>query len=201
MKILDPNESYTFSKIYELKAEIDELVTELGYHFSRQLLNLPLYQDSLEGIEALKKRIMAILPYVSLSTEMARREILISPVVTQLVSYTQAQLRIEYSLKVSRQLQGSLDYFLYNEHHFIIIEAKKGDLDDGLTQLAAQLIALDKWLDSQETLLLGAVTNGNLWQFMTLNRIKKQITQGLENYRVPEDLEILMRILVQALKP
>lgn len=199
IKILDPNQSYTFSKIFELKAEVDDLVEELGYTFSRKLLNLPQYQGELKRLNELEKRLIEILPYVSLSSEIARREILISPVITELVHYTHAQLRIEYPLKVSNYLQGYLDYFIKNQHKVIIIEAKKEDLTNGFTQLAVELIALDQWLDSQETHLLGAVTTGNLWQFGLLHRPKKLIEQGLESYRVPEDLEALMKILVNAL--
>jgi hypothetical protein len=200
MKILDPNQSYTFSKIFELKAEIDELVADFGYTFSRKKLDLPQYQGNLDRLDQLCDRITEILPNVSLSTETARREILISPVITELVHYTNAQLRIEYSLKVSEQLQGYLDYFLYNHNKLIIIEAKKGDLEYEFNQLAVQLIALDKWKnDDKKATLLGAITIGNIWQFAQLNSSQKHINQGLESYRVPEDLEPLMRILVQAL--
>ncbi|GBF81121.1 hypothetical protein [Aphanothece sacrum] len=68
MKILDPNQSYTFSKIFELKAEIDELVADFGYTFSRKKLNLPQYQGNLDRLEQLCDRITEILPNVSLST-------------------------------------------------------------------------------------------------------------------------------------
>lgn len=200
MSILDPNQSYTFSKIFELKAEVDDLVRDFGYSFSRKKLNLPLYQGELDRLKDLSDRIEEILPKVILSSEISRREILISPLVMELVHYTNAQLRIEYALKVSEQLQGYLDYFLYNNNNLIVIEAKKGDLDYGFTQLAVQLIALDQWekTNEQET-LLGAVTTGSLWEFGRINRLEKHIEQGLESYRVPEDIESLMRILVQAL--
>ena len=202
MKILDPNKSYTFSKIFDLKVEADELVADFGYTFSRKRLNLPQYSGKLDRIEQLSDRITEILPNVSLSTETARREILISPVITDLVHYTNAQLRIEYSLKVSEQLQGYLDYFLYTDRSLIIIEAKKGDLEYGFNQLAVQLIALNQWKNNtNQSPLLGAVTIGNIWQFAQLYPEKKHIEQGLETYRVPEDLEPLMRILVQALNP
>ncbi|MGB5595971.1 MAG: hypothetical protein WBM62_18330 [Crocosphaera sp.] len=202
MKILDPNQSYTFSKFFELKVEVDELVADFGYTFSRKKLNLPQYKGSLDRLEQLSDRITEILPNVSLSSETARREILISPVITELVHYTNAQLRIEYSLKVSEQLQGYLDYFVYTDHHLIIIEAKKGDLEYGFNQLAVQLIALNQWKnDDKQKTLLGAITIGNIWQFGQLYPSQKHIEQGLESYRVPEDLEPLMRILVKALIP
>jgi hypothetical protein len=30
LQLLDPNQTYTFSEIFDLKAEVDELVAELG---------------------------------------------------------------------------------------------------------------------------------------------------------------------------
>lgn len=200
MKILDSNQTYTFSKIFELKVEIDALVEEFGYSFSRQFLNLPQYPGELDRLQQLQNRIEEILPNVILNSEIARREILISPVVTELVHYTKAQLRIEYALKISEHLQGLLDYLLYRQHHLIVIEAKKEDLDAGFNQLAVQLIALDQWEKTEPSAtLLGAITIGNLWQFGQLDRRQKQIIQGIETYRVPEDLDTLMRILIKAL--
>ena len=61
------------------------------------------------------------------------------------------------------------------------------------------MIALDQWMDSSQEQLIGAVTTGILWQFSRLDRETKHIAQGLENYRVPEDIDTLMRILVNAL--
>lgn len=201
MKILNPNESYTFSKIFDLNAEADDIVADFGYSLSRQRLNLASYGGELERLQELHDRIEEILPFVSLTTEIARREILISRVVTEVVHYTQAQLRIEYPLKVSEQLQGSLDYLLRTDTQIIVIEAKKEDLTNGMKQLAVEMIALDQWMESPQKKIIGAVTTGILWQFSQLDRESKNICQGLENYRVPEDIEPLLRILVRALLP
>jgi hypothetical protein len=199
MKILNPDESYTFSKIFDLNAEVDDIVADFGYSLSRKRLNLPGYVGELERLQELRDRIEEILPFVNLTTEIARREILISRVVTEVVHYTHAQLRIEYPLKISEQLQGSLNYLLKTEHQVIIIEAKKENLTNGMKQLAVEMIALDQWVDSPQSHIIGAVTTGTLWQFSQLNRQLKHIEQGLESYRIPEDIEPLLRILVQAL--
>ena len=200
MKILSPNESYTFSKIFCLNAEVDDIVGDFGYSLTRKRLNLLSYQGELGRLQELSDRINEILPYVNLTTEMARREILISRIVTELVHYTQAQLRIEYPLKVSEQLQGSLDYLLRTDTQIIIIEAKQEDLTNGFKQLAAEMIALDQWMESEQKHLIGAITTGVLWQFSRLDRAAKHVELGLESYRVPEDIDVLMRILVQALQ-
>jgi hypothetical protein len=198
--ILTPQQPYTFSKIFDLKIEADELVAEFGYTLQRTSLNLPLYSGELDRIEELRSRIQEVLPYVSLVNETARREVLISRVVLELVHYTKAQLRIEYPIKVTEQLQGYLDYLIRTETELLVIEAKREDLDYGFTQLAAQMIALDQWEKTPEQdILLGVVTTGKIWQFGRLDRARKHIDQGLEQYRVPEDLDSVMRILVAAL--
>ena len=200
MKVLDPKASYTFSKIFELKLIAKDLAEEFGYGLTRKRLGLPQYPGELDRIKDLQNRIEETLPYVSLSTEAARREMLISPVVIDLIHYTRAEMRIEYPIKINEQLQGYLDYFFDSQSHFLIIEAKREDLDFGFTQLTAQLIALDQWLvDDPIDHILGAVTTGKLWEFGRLNRKDKHIEQGLDSYRVPDDVESLMRILIQAL--
>jgi hypothetical protein len=198
--ILTPQQPYTFSKIFDLKIEADELVAEFGYTLQRTSLNLPLYSGELDRLEELRSRIQEVLPYVSLVNETARREVLISRVVLELVHYTKAQLRIEYPIKVTEQLQGYLDYLIRTKTELLVIEAKREDLDYGFTQLAAQMIALDQWEKTpDQDILLGVVTTGKIWQFGRLDRARKHMEQGLEQYRVPEDLDSVMRILVAAL--
>lgn len=168
---------------------------------------LPQFTGELDRLAELSDRLMEILPYVPLTSEMARREILISRVVTELIHYTQAELRIEYPLKVSSLLQGTLDYLLRVKlpvAQLLVIEAKYEDLTRGFSQLVAELIAIDQWDGSPDIatqpVCLGAVTTGTIWQFGRLDRITQSFEQGINNYRVPEDLEILMRILVATLK-
>ncbi|MGI0479397.1 hypothetical protein ACN4EE_01260 [Geminocystis sp. CENA526] len=198
MKIIDRTQSYTFSKYFDMKIDVRDLAEEFGYNFSRNQLNLPQFQGELNRIKETKERIKEVLPYVSLNSETARREMLISPIIFDLIHYTKSEVRIEYLVKVNEQLQGYFDYLI--EKELLVIEAKKGDLDYGFTQLTSQLIALDQWekMGDQEV-LIGAITTGNIWQFGRLNRQQKHIEQGLDLYRVPDDLEPLMRILVQAL--
>lgn len=200
MKTLNPEQSYTFGKIFDLKIEPKDLANDFGYRFARTKLNLPQYQGYLDRIDQLQERIEEILPYASLSSEAARREILISPVIFDLVHYTQAEIFIDYPIKANEQLQGNLDYYLESATRLLVVEAKREDLDYGMTQLLAELIALEQWQqDKEQTDFVGAVTTGKIWEFAKLNREKQQIEQGWESYRVPEDIDPLMRILVQAL--
>lgn len=200
MPIFDRDRPYTFSQIFELKIEPEDLAEEFGYTLERSRLNLPQYSGELDRLENLRSRIEEVLPYVSLTSEASRREVLISPVVLDLIHYTKASLKIEYPLKLTPQLQGILDYLLRTQNQLLVIEAKREDLTYGFTQLIAELIALDRWDKTPDNpILIGAVTTGNIWQFGRLNRDSKQIQQGLDSYRVTEDLDPLMRILIQAM--
>ena len=182
MSLLNPNQSYTFSKIFELKAEVDKLVGEFGYSLRRTRLNLPLYSGELDRLCDTRNRIEELLPYVNLANETARREVLIAPVVADVVHYTRAQLRIEYPIKVTEQLQGLLDYLLRTQSQLLVIEAKQEDLTNGFTQLAAELIALDQWQDSTDISvqqnLVGAVTTLPKEAFSSLTAKAKQLTQS-----------------------
>ena len=197
--LLDPNRSYTFSNYFELGFTVDDLVAEFGYSFERKFLTLPQYPHKLDRITDLKERIEEILPYVDLENEATRREMLIAPIITDLIHYSHAKLRIEYSIQVDNRLQGKLDYLLRSTTNLIVIEAKQADINRGFTQLATEIIALDQWMDSPQTEILGAVTTGNIWQFGILNRQSKSICEGINLYRVTEELEIIIRILLARL--
>lgn len=199
--ILQPGQSYTFRQYFEMPYEPEDILAEFGYTLQRSMLTLPQSTAALDRLEDLKARIQESLPYISLTSEAARRELLIAPILLDVVHYTHAQLRIEYPLIVSDQLKGSLDYYLYSVGKLLVVEAKNADLAKGFTQLAVELIALDQWTESPQPILQGAVSTGDIWQFGLLHRGQKQIQQGLTLYRVPDDLETLMRILVKILEP
>jgi hypothetical protein len=198
---LDPNRSYTFSNYFDLGIIPSELVTEFGYTLSKQIVMLPQYLGELDRLANLKQRIEEVLPYIDSENETTRREFMIAPIVIDLIYYSHARARIEYILKLNNQLQGTLDYYLESDRGLIIIEAKQADLSRGFGQLAVELIALDQWTDSQQPELLGAVTTGNIWQFGILQRSQKHILQVLNLYRVTEDIEEVIRILLAALLP
>jgi len=200
MAILDLNQSYTFSKYFEMNISPQDFAQEFDYTFSRKYLNLPPHQEDLEQLKELQDRLSEILPYVDLTNGTSRRQLLISPVLLDLVHYTKSKVRIEYPIKVNEQLQGDLDYLIKNQHNLLVVEAKKQDLGYGMTQLFAELIALDKCQENpHQTHIIGVVTTGHVWQFAQLDSTNKHLDQGLELYRVPDDLDPLMRILVQAL--
>lgn len=198
--IIDSNQSYTFADYFKLNYEPDEIIEYFGYSFQSQSLTLPTTQQNLERLTDLKNRIEESLPYISLTSETARREFLIAPVIMELIHYTHAKVKVEYGLNINNQLKGVVDYYIKADNQLLVIEAKNADLERGIVQLAVELIAFDNWSPIDHPILYGAVSIGNIWQFVILHRESKQITQDLNLYRVPNDLETLMKILVALMK-
>jgi hypothetical protein len=199
--IIQPDQAYTFADYFKLNFAPRDILAHFNVSLQRQSLKLPHYPGPLDRLSDLKARIEESLPRLSLTSEMARREFLIAPVLTDLLHYTQAILNVEYPIAVNNQLKGSLDYLLQNQQTFLVIEAKNEDLERGFVQLAIELIALDQWIESDQPILHGAISTGNIWQFGQFDRQSRQVTQDLDLYRVPADLEELLRILVRILEP
>ncbi len=197
--IIQPEQSYSFSDYFKLNFAPQDILAYFGVSLQRRSLQLPHYLGELDRLTDLKSRIEESLPRLSLTSEMARREFLIAPVLTDLLHYTQATLNVEYPVAISNQLKGSLDYLLQNHQTFLVIEAKNEDLERGFVQLAIELIALDQWIESEQPILYGAISTGNIWQFGRFDRQSRAVTQDLDLYRVPADLDDLLRILISIL--
>lgn len=199
-KILLPDKIYTFRSYFKMRFSIVDILRELGASFTKAAI-VPPNATAIDSdrLQSLTDRVKATAARVNLSSEAARREALIFPVLFEVAELTGAQMEIEYAVDVSPYLRGELDYLLRTHQNALIVEAKNADLVHGFTQLAAELIALDGWTDSTEAILYGAVTTGDIWQLGSFDRTSRIITQDLELYRVPTDLPILMSILVAML--
>lgn len=186
----------TIQELCDIEAQ--DLAKEFGYSFERKWLKLPQYTGELDRSPQTQERIEEILPHISLIRDRAKREILVSPIIRDLIHYTKAYMRIECPIQVTEELEVVLDYFIKYHQCIVITFAKESDTDFGMTELIASLIALDRWLkDPPQTHLIGAVTSGRTWEFARLNRESKHIEQGLENYGLLKNFDALMRILVQ----
>ncbi|HEY9689559.1 MAG TPA: hypothetical protein V6D46_06155 [Coleofasciculaceae cyanobacterium] len=196
LPIIQPDRAYSFADYFKLNFAPQDILSYFNVSLDRQLLTLPCYSGELDRLTDLKSRISESLPRISLNSEMARREFLIAPVLIEVLHYTEATLNVEYPIAVSPQLKGSLDYLLETQTRFLVIEAKNEDLERGFLQLAIEMIALDRWLESDALLFYGAISTGTIWQFGLFDRTNSQVIQDLNLYRVPADLEALLPILV-----
>ncbi|MEA5617750.1 hypothetical protein VB711_07850 [Cronbergia sp. UHCC 0137] len=199
MKIIQPDSSYTFRSYFELSNDTDEILADFDYHLIKKRLQLPKTNRQLSGIVELKQNLEDVLPYVPLTSETARREILVAPVLSRVAIICQQILRIEYPVKVNNLLQGNLDYLIRSIHSLIVVEAKRDDLTRGFTQLAVELIALSM-LDESPDIIYGTVTIGNVWIFGILDINSRTIFQDIGTYTLPDNLENLISILVGILE-
>ncbi|NET58934.1 MAG: hypothetical protein F6K47_23155 [Symploca sp. SIO2E6] len=197
-KILQPEANYTFRSFFELPNDPDEILAEFEYSYTQARLSLPKTTKPLSGLESLQAQIEATLPYVQLTSEVAKREVLVAPVLLRVATLCHRVLRFEYPLKVNNWLQGNLDYLIRAEQQVVVVEAKRDDLTRGFTQLAVEMIALSL-LENAPRYIYGAVTIGSFWVFGCLDKETKLVTQDIGGYKVPDDVEDLVRVLVSIL--
>ena len=197
-KVLDPNQTYTFAKYFELPYAIEDILADLDCTIDYQTLALPQSQRPID-LTILGQQIQRNIRITELTSEIARREALSAPILQEVCHVLNLRLRVEYTVTVSNWLRGTLDYYIPTATNLLVIEAKRQDLINGFTQLAVELIALDQWIESETSQLYGAVTTGTEWQFGIFDRAERHITQDLKLYRVPEELATLVQILLGVL--
>ncbi len=196
--LFQTDKRYSFSDYFNFSQPIEEIVAELGYQIQVQEINFPHVMNiDMSGIEQLMQLHHQLLPKITLNSETAKREFLIAPLLYQVVLQADAKLNIEYPLDINDKLNGWLDYLIRSQQELIVIEAKKGDLDRGFNQLAAEMIALDYYEDDgKPSLLYGAITIGEVWRFAVLNRATKTIRKDINLFRFPQDAKDLFAVLL-----
>ena len=196
-----PTSVKSFHDYFNLTASTETIATALGYTFQQASLMLPQSEAIPEWTVPLQERLRRLLINITLDSESARREFLIAPVLIELSNALNLKLRSELDVNVSDQLHGDLDYLLQTkEHRLLVVEAKQGDTSRGMSQLVAEIAALDQWTISEEPVLYGALSTGDIWRFAHLERGTKTITQDVNLFRVPADLTELSRVLVGILQ-
>jgi len=195
--VFKEGKKYTFRDYFDLPGPAEDIINELGYSYSLGVLELPRAENcDIASVHTLKANYYKVLPKISLESETAKREFLIAPILFELAKATDARISVEYLIEIDDRLGGYLDYFIRSRQSLIVIEAKKGDLEKGFNQLAAELIALDKYEDENSSLVYGAITIGEMWRFTVLNRKTKHITRDIHSFTIPEDVETVFRVLL-----
>ena len=195
LNLLEKGRSYTFRSYFEMPYEIDEILAEFGVGFVLEDLTFHRGEANSSIVGSLKAELQSRLKRVRLSSETARREALVSPILFSVTEQSNSQLRIEYALAVDDQLKGKLDYLVRGGQSLLVVEAKNDDLTRGFTQLAVELLALSRKENTHKK-LYGAVTIGNIWQFGWFDADKQIVFQDSSLYRVPTDLQDVMEILM-----
>ena len=200
----------SFSEYGQLPYKEEKIAKILGYTFEREvfdfekLINLrqdffnDIEEEVWEKVKQLHNTTLARLKRISIDSETARREILISPILLFLFDEFNVQLYLEYPLNISDRLRGKLDYLIQATQSFIVIEAKNEDFERGAKQIIPELVALRQ--EQEVDSVYGVVTNGRVWQFYHLNYTKKLIEQDINLYVFPKQSELLIKILLAVCK-
>jgi hypothetical protein len=116
-------------------------------------------------------------------SEKVRSELIVSPLLFELRELLDCQIGlfsgIDFSIDTGSGLNGICDFLLTRSTNeliieapaIIVIEAKKGDLNIGWGQCAAEMIAAQKFnlaKDQEVKTIYGSVTTGSQWQFLKL---------------------------------
>ena len=102
-KILETDRTYLFSQFTEFNDPPDEILAELGYQLRVDSLELP--KSPTIDCSTLKNTLERRIQLPPLTSEQARRETLVAPILFEVVEPLNLKLNIEYSL-VGKRLKG-----------------------------------------------------------------------------------------------
>ena len=117
-------------------------------------------------------------------TEKARSEYLVAPIVGQIYYETKRQIvvlsGVEFNVDRTRGLHGFCDFLVSRSPGFItvdapvvaIVEAKKEDLNTGVAQCLASMVAarvFNEHKNQPTPTVYGSVTSGTAWRFLRLH--------------------------------
>ncbi len=141
---------------------------------------------------------------VAIGTEKARSELLISPLLLEVRERLKHQVSVfsgtDFTVEPSLGLNGTCDFLISQSPEQVIItapvavivEAKKGELDAGLGQCIAEMVAAQRFNQQQGNAvatIYGTVTSGSLWRFLKLEN--QMVTFDLREYAMPPVEQIL----------
>jgi hypothetical protein len=130
-------------------------------------------------------------------SEKAKSELLVSPILVQARKLVDRQVQLfsgeEFNVDREKGLNGFCDFlFSKSENQFTIdapvlmlVEAKRGELETGLGQCVAEMLAAQNYnqlKDRNISAIYGCVTSGILWQFLKLEG--NNVTIDPTNYLV-----------------
>ncbi|WP_309736390.1 hypothetical protein [Chamaesiphon sp. OTE_75_metabat_556] len=137
-------------------------------------------------------------------SEKAKSELLVSPILVQARRLVDRQVQLfsgeEFNVDQEKGLNGFCDFlFSKSENQFTIdapvlmlVEAKRGEIESGLGQCVAEMVAAQSYnqLKNRSILVIyGCVTSGTLWQFLKLE--DSNVTIDPTNYLVTPVQKIL----------
>jgi len=141
---------------------------------------------------------------LAVNTEKARSEMLICPILLEVKDICSKEISLfsgnEFTVDPSVGLNGVCDFLISrsSEQLFIeapavvIVEAKREDLNGGLGQCVASMVAAQRFNEQNSSsvkAIYGTVTTGDRWKFLQLEA--QTVTIGLSEYTIPPVDQIL----------
>jgi hypothetical protein len=149
---------------------------------------------------------------VSINTEKARSEMIISPILLELRRKLNNEISlfsgVDFNVDNQQGLNGFCDFLisLSKEQLFVrapvitLVESKNENLKSGLAQCIAEMLAAQLFNEQKQNaikIIYGAVTIGTIWQFLKLE--DKTISIDLTEYYI-KDVKKILGILISAIK-
>ncbi|MGB3421488.1 MAG: hypothetical protein WBA52_13870 [Dolichospermum sp.] len=145
---------------------------------------------------------------IATGSEKARSELIISPVLLEVRKILQRKISLfsgtDFTVDSALGLNGVCDFVLSRSTEqleveapaVMIVEAKKSDLNPGIGQCIAEMIAAQKFneINNQPIpTIYGSVTNGTVWRFLQLT--EQTVTIDFTDYPLPP-VDVILGILV-----
>jgi hypothetical protein len=137
-------------------------------------------------------------------SEKAKSELLVSPILVEVRRSVNNQIELfsgeEFNVDKEQGLNGFCDFlfskstvpYIIKAPVIMLVEAKKGELDIGLGQCVAEMVAAQIFnakAGSEISTIYGCVTSGKLWQFLKLT--DKNVTIDINEYYITPVDQIL----------
>jgi hypothetical protein len=145
---------------------------------------------------------------IATGSEKARSELIISPVLLELRKIFKRKISLfsgsEFTVDTASGLNGICDFIISNSPEqleieapvVVIVEAKKTDLNLGIGQCIAEMVAAQKFNEANNqpiSTIYGSVTSGTAWRFMKLTQ--QTVIIELTDYPLPS-VDLILGILV-----
>lgn len=153
----------------------------------------------------LKDTLKETLPWaIAVSTEKARSEGIINPVLLEVKRQLSGQISIfsgeEFNVQPDVDLTGYVDFLMSRSPEqlyikapaVVLVEAKKEDLKPALGQCLAEMVAAQRFNQQKQqpiSTIYGTVTSGTVWRFLKLEG--QTVTIDLTDYPLPPVEQIL----------
>ena len=187
---------------------LDMLIQQFGLHIAVQFNTFAGAVPVAPSVR-LRETLAETVPLaLEVSTEKARSELIISPVLVEARRPFIGQISlfsgVDFTVDAAVGLSGVCDYLfslsplqlVVQAPVLAIVEAKNDNLKSGLAQCMAEMLAAQKFNaqhGTQTPTLYGVVTTGSAWQFLRLSGTEVAVDET--EYHI-EQLETILGILV-----